>query len=339
MSPDLNAAFRRSAEDVATTLGADVHRGLTDDDARARLARDGLNELASETPVPAWRQFLAQFQDVLVILLLIATAVSAAVWFYERDSALPYEAIAIFAVVLLNAAMGYVQEARAEAAVAALRAMSAAEATSFATANGNASPRRELVPGDIILIEEGDTIPADARVVESTALQTAEAALTGESLPVAKDADPIADEVALGDRSNMIFSGTAATYRARQRGRHRDRHADRDGTHRRHAARRRRPRPRRCRRSSTASAKLLGVIVVAIAVVMIVTIVLVEDVRGFRAIFDVLILGVALAVAAVPEGLARGRHRRAVARRAAHGETQRDRAPSRRGRDARLRRA
>jgi Ca2+-transporting ATPase len=302
MSPDLNAAFRRSAEDVATTLGADVHRGLTDDDARARLARDGLNELASETPVPAWRQFLAQFQDVLVILLLIATAVSTAVWFYERDSALPYEAIAIFAVVLLNATMGFVQEARAEAAVAALSALSADEATVIRDGDRRPVPATQLVVGDTLLMEEGDTVPADARVVESTALQTAEAALTGESLPVAKDADPIADDVALGDRANMLFSGTAVTYgRGRAivtaTGMHTEmgriagllHETDAEST----------PLQQELDRTG----KVLGIIVVAIAIVMIVTIIFVEDIRGFRSILDVLILGVALAVAAVPEGL------------------------------------
>ena len=124
---------------------------------------------------------------MLVILLLVATAISAGLWAYERDAALPYEAIAIFAVVLLNATMGYVQESRAEAAVAALRAMSAADATVIRDGERRSVPAAELVPGDIILIEEGDTIPADARLIESTALQTAEAALTGESLPVTKD--------------------------------------------------------------------------------------------------------------------------------------------------------
>ncbi len=86
MSPDLNSAFQHTAEAVAKTLGADVHHGLTADEAQARLARNGPNEVAPETPVSAWRQFFAQFQDVLVVLLLIGTAVSGAVWFYERDS-------------------------------------------------------------------------------------------------------------------------------------------------------------------------------------------------------------------------------------------------------------
>lgn len=159
-----------------------------------------------------WRKFLAQFQDVLVILLLIATLISAALWLYERESALPYEAIAIFAVVLLNAIMGDIQQSRAEQAVAALRQISAAHANVIREGERRNIAAAEIVPGDIILIDEGDTIPADARLIQSTALQTAEAALTGESLPVSKDTAPITEEIGLGDRSNMVFSGTAATY-------------------------------------------------------------------------------------------------------------------------------
>ena len=295
-------AYRESAEAIANTLGTDARSGLRADEARARLQRYGPNELAAEPPVPAWRRFLAQFQDVLVVLLLIATAISALLWVYERDTSLPYEAIAIFAIVLLNAVMGYVQESRAEAAVAALRAMSAAEAAVIRGGERRHVPAAELVPGDLILIEEGDTIPADARLIEATALQTAEASLTGESLPVSKDTGPIDEDVALGDRSNMVFSGTAATYgrgtalvtatgmqtemgriagllkETREEETPLQRELDRTG-------------------------KVLGLVVVAIAVVMIATIILVDQVRGFGAIVDVLILGVALAVAAVPEGL------------------------------------
>ena len=118
--------------------------------------------------MPAWRKFLAQFQDVLVILLLIATLISAGLWLYERDSALPYEAMAIFAVVMLNAIMGHIQGSRAEQALAALRQLSAAHSNVIRDGVRQSIPAAELVPGDIILIEEGDTIPADARVLQST---------------------------------------------------------------------------------------------------------------------------------------------------------------------------
>src|SRR3712207_5111959 len=252
--------------------------------------------------MPAWRRFLAQFRDTLVILLLVATVISIGLWAYERDSALPYEGIAIFAIVLLSGAMGYVQESRAEKAVAALREMSAAEASVVRDGERQSIPATELVPGDVILVEEGDTIPADARLIESTALQASEASLTGESLPVSKDAAPIEEEAGLGDRSNMVFSGTTATYghgkavvtatgmrselgkvagllqRTEDETTPLQKELDRTG-------------------------KLLGVVVVVIAAVIVATILLLEGIRDPAAIFDVLILGVALAVAAVPEGL------------------------------------
>src|SRR5690606_35775508 len=192
--------------------GSDDRSGLTEQEARQRLGRYGRNELATEKPVPEWRKFLAQFTDVLVILLIVAGAVSAALWLYQRDSAMPYEAIAILAIVLLNAVMGYLQQSRAEMAVAALRQMSAAHADVIRDGERQTVPATELVPGDLVVIEEGDTIPADARVIEATALQTAEAALTGESLPVMKDPALIGEEASLGDRVNMVFSGTAVTY-------------------------------------------------------------------------------------------------------------------------------
>jgi Ca2+-transporting ATPase len=296
------SAYRQSVEDVAESLGARVRDGLSDGDARAKLDRDGPNELEAERPVPAWRRFLAQFQDVLVILLLVATTVSAVLWIYERETALPYEALAILAVVLLNATMGYLQESRAEAAVAALRAMSAADATVIRGGERRRVAAREIVSGDVILLEEGDTIPADARLIESTALQTAEAALTGESLPVSKDTAPIADDVALGDRHNMVFSGTAVTY---GRGK-----AIVTATGMRTEMGRIAGLLKATPSESTPlqreldrTGKVLGVVVIVIAIVMIGTIVIVERVRGFSAFVDVLILGVALAVAAVPEGL------------------------------------
>ncbi len=297
-----SVAYRRRGEDVIAELGTDVRLGLPDAEARSRLERYGRNELAAEEPVPAWRRFAAQFQDVLVILLLIATAISAGLWAYEREAALPYEALAILAVVLVNAAMGYIQESRAEAAVAALRAMSAADATVVRDGERRSVAAAELVPGDIVLIEEGDTIPADGRLLESASLQTAESALTGESAPVTKDPGPIAEEVPLGDRANIVFSGTTATYghgRAVVTTTGMQTEMGRIAGLLRETADEATPLQRQLDRTG----KVLGAVVVVIAVVMIVTIVVVQDVRSAAGLFDVLILGVALAVAAVPEGL------------------------------------
>ena len=296
------APYQQPVDQVLAVLDTDAAFGLSKAEAQARLEKYGRNELAAEKPVPAWRKFLAQFQDVLVILLLIATLISAGLWLYERESALPYEAIAILAVVLLNAIMGYIQQSRAEEAVAALRQMSAAHANVIRDGARQSIPAAEVVPGDIILIEEGDTIPADARLIQSTALQTAEAALTGESLPVSKDIAPIAEEAGLGDRGNMIFSGTAATYghgKAVVVATGMQSEMGRIAGMLKEAPEETTPLQQELDRVG----KLLGIIVVAIAVVMIATIILVEHVSGFSAIFDVLILGVALAVAAVPEGL------------------------------------
>jgi Ca2+-transporting ATPase len=292
----------RTVEALAAALGTDPGRGLSAAAARQRLDEYGPNELATEAPPSAWRRFLAQFQDVLVVLLLVAMAISTALWTLEQDTALPYEALAILAVVLLNAVIGFAQEARAEAAVAALRAMSADQASVIREGERRGVPAAALVPGDVVLVEEGDTIPADARLIESTALRTAEAALTGESLPVSKDTAAVPAETALGDRTNMVFSGTAATY---GRGR-----AIVTATGMRTemgriagllsaTADEQTPLQRELDRTG----RLLGAAVVAIAAVMIATIVLVQGVSGTSALFDVLILGVALAVAAVPEGL------------------------------------
>ncbi len=298
----LPAFHRQPVEAVLSALHTDRERGLSDSEGRARLQQYGPNELAAERPTPAWRRFLVQFQNVLVLLLLVATGISLALWFYERDTALPYEAIAIFAVVMLNAVMGYVQESRAEQAVAALRQMSAAHAQVIREGQRRSIAAREVVPGDIVLIEEGDTVPADGRLIVSTALQTAEAALTGESLPVGKDTDPIDDDVPLADRHNTVFSGTAATYgrgRAVVVATGMATEVGRIAGMLKEAPAQTTPLQRELARLG----KLLGITVVAIAVVMIGTILLVEDIHGFSAVFDVLILGVALAVAAVPEGL------------------------------------
>ena len=302
VQPDSLPAYRQPYDAVVTALDTDARRGLSREEALRRLDRYGRNELAAEAPVPGWKRFLAQFRDTLVILLLAATAVSAGLWLVERESDLPYEAIAIAAVVLLNAIMGYVQESRAESAVTALREMAAALARVVRDGEHHSIPAAELVPGDVVVLEEGDTIPADARLIHSTALHAAEAALTGESVPVSKGVAAASGEMPLGDRDNMVFSGTAVSYgRGRAvvvaTGMHTEMgriagmlHGVRDE-------------PTPLQQELDRVGRVLGTVVIAIAVIMIVTIILVGEVSGASALFDVLILGVALAVAAVPEGL------------------------------------
>ncbi len=151
-------AYRRTVEQAWAALQSNGERGLSEAEAPKRQENIARNELAAEDAVPAWRRFLAQFTVVLVVLLLMATAISAGLWWYERESALPYEAIAILSVVVLDAILGFVQESRAEAVVATLRAMPADDAAVKRDASSGAFPASEIVLGDLILIEEGDPL-------------------------------------------------------------------------------------------------------------------------------------------------------------------------------------
>ncbi len=294
--------YRSRADEVLAGLGSDARLGLTDDEARRRLERHGRNELATREAPPWWRRVLDQFRDALVLLLLAAAVISFALWLIEHESKLPYEAMAIIAIVVLNAAMGAMQQWRAEQALAALRQMSAARAKVVRGGEQRALAAVELVPGDLILIEEGDTIPADARLIESVGLQAAEAALTGESLPSAKDIAPLAGETTLGDRTNMVFSGTAATYghgRAVVTATGMQSEIGRIAGMLEAVPQEVTP----LQKALARVGKRLGAAVIVIAVAMIAILLAVQDVRGLPALLDVLILGVALAVAAVPEGL------------------------------------
>ena len=298
-----SAPYQQLATDVLSTLQTDARAGLTDAVARQRLQQYGKNELASEPPIPGWRKFLAQFQSPLVILLLVATVVSFVVWLIEREESLPFEAIVILAIVLLNAILGHMQESRAESSVAALMAMSAATASVIRDNRRQKITASDLVPGDILVIEEGDTIPADARLLEVTALQTAEAALTGESLPVTKTINAIDGEAGIGDQRNMVFNGSAASYgrgkavvtttgmqteMGKIAGLLQRTEAD--------------PTPLQVEIERVG--RLLGIAVIIIAVIVIAAVLLTQQINSFAALVDVLILGVSLAVAAVPEGLA-----------------------------------
>jgi Ca2+-transporting ATPase len=293
--------YRRPAADVVIALGSDA-RGLPADAIAALLDRHGRNELPAAPPIPAWRRFLAQFANVLTALLLVATAVSLLAWWIERESAIPYEALTILAIVILNAVLGFVQDRRAEQAMAALRAMSAPVARVLRDGEQRMVPTAEIVPGDVLVLEEGDTVPADARVLESIALRLAEATLTGESTPVSKDAAPLYEETSLADQSNMVFSGTAvaagrgsaivtATGPATEIGKiARSLEVKEDVE-------------TPLQKELDRVGKLLGLAVIAIAVGISTAILLAQELRSVTEVVDVLLLAVSLAVAAVPEGL------------------------------------
>jgi Ca2+-transporting ATPase len=196
----------RPIDDVAETLQTDLEAGLKSDEAKARLERYGLNELA-ETPRPGfWQLLLRQFRDFVVLMLIVASGVS----FLLGETV---EAGAILAIVILNAVLGVIQENKAEEALAALKKMAAPEARVLRGDHRVSVPARELVPGDIVFLEAGSYVPADLRLIQTANLKIDEASLTGESVPVEKRADTtLAPEVPLGDRRNLAFLGTTVTY-------------------------------------------------------------------------------------------------------------------------------
>ena len=199
---------------MVAALATDSVRGLRDAEAQRRLEQYGHNRLKSAPETPWWKRLLEQFQNFLVIILLVAIVISVIEWLLQdpRESALPYEAIVILAIVVLNAMLGFIQESRAEKSVRALMALAAPESTVVRDGERQRVATHEIVPGDIVLIEAGDKIPADSRIIEVANLQTDEAPLTGESVPVSKETKPIDGDVGIGDRRNMLYSGTVATY-------------------------------------------------------------------------------------------------------------------------------
>src|SRR5688500_1478311 len=199
----------RDASDVAQALGTDAERGLTSEEAARRLTQHGRNVLRASPPRPAWRRLLAQFQDPLVYLLLVAAGIALAAWLVEGHGGWPVDAIVIAVVVSLNAVLGYAQESKAASAVAALGRMT--EVTSGVLRDGRKQrvPSAELVTGDVLELAEGDAVGADARLLSAASLRVQEASLTGESEAVLKDPATLPGTVSLGDRHNMVFKGTA----------------------------------------------------------------------------------------------------------------------------------
>ena len=206
-SPDeISPPWHTLAVDAVMSHLHSPPEGLAEVEIERRFARYGPNELEAADRVSPWAVLLGQFKNVLIIILLIATAISAFVGH-------GVEAIAIAVIVLFAVVLGFVQEYRAERAIEALRRMAAPTVTVIRDGQEIEIPARQLVPGDLILLHAGDKVAADARLTESINLQVEEAALTGESVAVTKNTEPLGrEDLALGDRSNMVFAGTIATY-------------------------------------------------------------------------------------------------------------------------------
>ena len=297
------------ANEVAKALDVDTNTGLSSAEAQRRLEKFGPNQLASAPPVPKWKKFLAQFQDPLVYLLLAATVISLIAWFIERShgtagEVLPFDAIVIILILIVNAVLGYIQEARAEQAVEALAQITAPQTSVLRDGKIVHINTADVVPGDIVVLGEGDTVSADGRLFAAASLRIAEASLTGESVPVGKKPDTLDSAKALGDRTNMIFNGTSVTQgtgRAivtgtgmnTQVGKIADMLSQTDDE------------DTPLQKEMTHVSKILGIAVCIIAAVVLVALFITQ---GFHKmpddLIDSLLLAVSLAVAAVPEGLA-----------------------------------
>ena len=206
--------YCQEKEEVLSQLQSSSSQGLTVAEAEKRLAENGKNKLVAAKKKSLVRRFLEQLTDPMIIILIVAAVISGVIAFIEGE--FPSDVIIILAVVILNAVLGVFQESKAEKAIEALQEMSASTSKVLRDGKVTVLPSEELVVGDIVLLEAGDAVPADARVLESASLKVEEAALTGESVPVNKISDAIKTEngkdVPLGDRKNMVYMGSTVVY-------------------------------------------------------------------------------------------------------------------------------
>ncbi len=287
---------------VAGTLRVSPETGLTSAEAADRLAAEGPNELRSDPPEALWRKVARQFADPLVYLLLAAIVVALGAWLAEGATGMPVDAVVIVLIVVANAVLGYIQESKAADAVAALADLTAAASTVVRDGRLATVPSAQLVRGDILSLSEGDAVGADARLLSATGLRVQEAALTGESEACDKSATTLAGATVVGDRVNMVFKGTAvaqgvglavvtATGMDTEMGSIAQLLDETEAE------------PSPLQREISSISKALGVAVLAIAVVVMAATAALNGIHTLDDLVTVLLLGVSLAVAAVPEGL------------------------------------
>jgi len=285
------AWHQQDAGSVCEQLQTDVACGLSAEEAERRLAECGANELSEERKISPVAQFVGQFKDFMVLVLVAAVLISGLLGEY-------LDAVTILAIIVMNGILGFIQEYRAEKSLRALRQLASPMARVVRDGRMMMLPARELVPGDVIVLESGDRVPADVRFVETYSLHVEESALTGESVPVEKHHETVPDaDVPLGDRRNMGFMGTMVT-RGTGRGivvrtgmetemgkiAHLIQNTDAGTT----------PLQRRLEQ--------LGKILIGVAVVLTVVVVLAGIMHG-QPVYGMFLAGVSLAVAAIPEGL------------------------------------
>lgn len=203
----------QTAEQTVQILSSDISSGLTEQQVQKLQTKYGENKLREKKKKTNLQRFLDQFKDVMILILILAAIISFVIACMEGELKEFFEPVLILIIVIVNAIMGMMQESKAEKALDALKNLSAPHAKVLRNGEEKLIESTQLVPGDIIRLEAGDFIPADARLLQSASLKIEESALTGESVPSEKDADLVIDEAAaLGDRSNMVFSGCSVTY-------------------------------------------------------------------------------------------------------------------------------
>ena len=208
--------YLQDSAKVVEDVKSDGTYGLSSAEAKKRLERDGLNKLKEAKKDPLWKRFFAQMADPMIIMLIVAAVISALTGMAQGDADFA-DVIIICFVVVVNAVLGVVQESKAEEALAALQEMSAAQSKVIRDGQVVTVPSSELVVGDIVVLEAGDSVPADCRIIESASMKIEEAALTGESVPANKIAAELelvagAEDIPLGDRKNMCYMGSTVVY-------------------------------------------------------------------------------------------------------------------------------
>jgi len=209
----IDKPYARTKEAVLEELSSDIEKGLTTAEAQKRLLEYGLNTLGEKKQTPLWKRFLQQFADAMVFILLAAAALSAVMAVKEGGFSGWVDVIVILAIVIINAVLGVYQEGKADQAIAALKRMSSPQTKVIRDGRQAMLPSEQIVPGDIVLLDAGDLVAADIRLISQSSLKVEEASLTGESVPVEKRADAVlSQDSGLGDRENMLFMGTAISY-------------------------------------------------------------------------------------------------------------------------------